>query len=296
MKITTVLHFMVINPYRFPQPLYTIKAIVGGLLLLLWHSPSFSEDDSTHRLQQCTNYAQTATEAQRENLNHECGFTGSRWTATLAGHQAWCLQANKAQRAAEVNARKQALAECFKDKLNPNHRDNQLRLPIACKDPRGLFVPQRWVAAWDYYEKVLYSPIEKGVISYDFNQDRRNDYLFLERDKQNNVQITACLSANNYPQAGGFERILTDIRFYASEKFPADTRYYLQLNNDLLTVEINSFAHNEGSCNTKASYRYIPLKQGFDIIDSTASCAPHTIAGSEEPYPLVPPAIPKMIR
>jgi hypothetical protein len=296
MKITTALPFMIISQHRFPQPHYAINAIFGGLLLLLWQSSSFAEDSSTHRLQQCTNYAQTATEAQRENLNHQCGFTGSRWTATLAGHQAWCLQANHAQQQAEADARKQALAECFKDKLNPQHRDNQLQLPIACKDPHGLFVPQRWIASWYRYEKALYSPIENGVISYDFNQDRRNDYLFLERDKQNNVQITSCLSANNYPQAGGFERIPTDITFYASEQFPADTRYYLQLNNDLLTVEINFFAHNEGSCHTKASYRYIPLKQGFDVIDSTASCMPHTIAGSQEPYPLVPPAIPKMIR
>ncbi|MGV6809578.1 MAG: hypothetical protein ACWA5U_06850 [bacterium] len=269
--------------YRFPYALTT-------LLLLGWHTPSLADN------MQCHYYAQDAVDAQQQNLQQQCNLTGKRWHNDMNGHQAWCVAANGAQRQAETNARQQALATCLTHKLDPTHADNQLRLPIACKDPSGLFKPQRWVVAWDSTQKQRYSPVKNAVISYDFNQDQRNDYIFLEQDTQHNVQVTTCLSANNYPQAGGFERILTDIQFYSNATFPADQRYYLQLTQDLLSVEISFFAHNEGSCNTKASYRYAPLKQGFDLIDSTASCAPHTIAGSQEPYPLVPPAIPKMMR
>jgi hypothetical protein len=67
------------------------------------------------RAEACRDYAEEAVAQQRENRRLSCGFTGSRWQASSAGHYDWCMNASREERDAERRARTRDLAQCRED-------------------------------------------------------------------------------------------------------------------------------------------------------------------------------------
>lgn len=62
---------------------------------------------------ECTRYAKEAVEHARLNVEKGCGFTGPRWVADQAAHEAWCRQQPSIDAAmAEHKARVEQLTFC----------------------------------------------------------------------------------------------------------------------------------------------------------------------------------------
>lgn len=247
---------------------------------------SMATANDPNRMIACEYYADSAVGQQRRNIANGCGFSGSRWSTDFAGHQQWCSSVRRSITDKEEQVRKEMLDTCLEDKAIINHHDNHLPLPIACIDPRGEFFPVKHLYYWFRYERALYSPVQDGLIAYDFNRDGRHDYLFIERNKKDTAQLSFCFSANNYPARGGYERFLTDVNFYVQGNSLAGQKYIIKRQGDVLTVDIPYFAHNEGSCHTHAEYRFNPQTQVFDVINRNSECYPQMIPGSNDPYPI----------
>ncbi len=50
----------------------------------------------------CRSYAQTAAHAQRQNVIHNCGFTGPRWASNENDHYMWCINLSDKAHIAEI--------------------------------------------------------------------------------------------------------------------------------------------------------------------------------------------------
>ena len=61
----------------------------------------------------CAEYAGKAVDANRQNIAHNCGYTGPRWNSDPQGHIPWCLGARMESRASEEGARANDLAACY---------------------------------------------------------------------------------------------------------------------------------------------------------------------------------------
>jgi len=61
----------------------------------------------------CAEYAGKAVDANRQNIAHNCGFSGPRWNSDPQGHIPWCLGARMESRAAEEGARANDLYNCY---------------------------------------------------------------------------------------------------------------------------------------------------------------------------------------
>ena len=82
---------------------------------------SRAADDNRHaaaRLKYpvCRQYAQAAVDANAQNVQHHCGFSGGRWQNNFNAHFQWCLNVGVDPPSNETNARNEQLAQC----LNPS--------------------------------------------------------------------------------------------------------------------------------------------------------------------------------
>ena len=73
---------------------------------------------SSHPNERCREYARTAVRRNRENIERECGFTGSRWSNDYNGHYNWCTKASKSSADYETRAREQGLDTCGGQKVD----------------------------------------------------------------------------------------------------------------------------------------------------------------------------------
>jgi hypothetical protein len=76
-----------------------------------------AEDDNklaTHRLKYpvCRDYAQKAVNANQQNLQKKCGFSGSQWQSNFDAHFKWCLNVGADGPIGEEKARNQQLSQC----------------------------------------------------------------------------------------------------------------------------------------------------------------------------------------
>jgi len=65
-----------------------------------------------NKAQYCNNYAQSAVNQQKKNLQKNCGLAGGRWHLNKNQHKNWCMSAPKANSLSEFNKRKAKLAQC----------------------------------------------------------------------------------------------------------------------------------------------------------------------------------------
>ena len=268
-----------------------IKAVISTLILYFGLTSITIVHSATANEWQCNNYARDSVEQNKKNEAAACGFTGLRWNNDKKGQKQWCLTVSSATTKKETAARKRKLETCFKKKSSRSSRQNQLKLPTTCRASSTGYTPVRQLYSWFRYERGLYMPIKnRGLIRYDFNGDGRRDYLFIEQNAKKNVRLVNCFSQKE----NGYKRQLTDVSFHADLDSLSSEQYAISMKNGLLQVDINTFAHNEGSCFAKGAYSYNKSKQHFEIVSSQSDCSPVSDPETGEAYPIYPPKLPKM--
>ncbi|HEX4953491.1 MAG TPA: hypothetical protein VF017_08870 [Thermoanaerobaculia bacterium] len=66
----------------------------------------------------CTEYANQAVAAQRQNQATGCNLAGDRWSSNYQEHAAWCVTASPASAEAETRERTRLLSACTPDRRN----------------------------------------------------------------------------------------------------------------------------------------------------------------------------------
>lgn len=83
----------------------------------------------------CQAYARTAVAQNRHNIDHQCGYSGRRWTGDHGGHYRWCRSVDASVSNAENQARDAELRAC--------RQSGVLGRPWT--SPAGRTCFQRWV-------------------------------------------------------------------------------------------------------------------------------------------------------
>lgn len=234
------------------------------VFLLLSGSPSLhAELDGFKQMRQvqCRHYAKTAVKQNIENKDRSCGFIGARWNNNLQGQLAWCMTVRDVVTNRETQFRDKSLINCKKaNVISPQNRPS---IPAACFDPKKQYFAVKKIDHHFAYTNGPKSPVNGGVIRYDYNQDKQDDYVFLEL-KKDDARVTMCFS-----NVKGYKRRITDITFYApgSGTMGAAT-FDISQKKDLLKVTSKRYEHNIGSSTRNTSYRYQPSTKKFKIISN----------------------------
>ncbi len=65
----------------------------------------------------CQNYAITAVQQNKNNLNFNCGYSGSRWGENLKAHFNWCMRVPESASEAETAEREKLIRQCWQPSL-----------------------------------------------------------------------------------------------------------------------------------------------------------------------------------
>lgn len=233
----------------------------------------------------CQGYVERALAQNQQNKQFACGYSGLRWNDNREGQYQWCLTAKQSISHAEDDARNELLKQCFTKKTSKDNPENHPAIPAACVDNSKEYQAVKNIYSAFRYEKTITTPVENGLIRYDYNQDNKDDFLFLEL-KDEMAHLSACMS-----QPDGYQRKQTGVIFYAPGGSSAEQYQFLQ-QDEQLQITINQFAHNEGSSFRSTHYRYNTTQQAFEIVKDTADSSPVEYDG--QPYPMGSPQTPDM--
>jgi hypothetical protein len=137
------------------------------------------------------------------------------------------------------------------------------------------------------------TPVKNGLISVDFNSDNYLDYVFIERDKQQGIQLTTCLSQKS---SRVYTRKPTVIRFKATVNELLSYGHHITLKNRRLHIELTYFGHNEGSSSAEGQYAYHHAQQKFKLKESTSHNGGLLMEPDYKyPYPIYIPTLPKLL-
>lgn len=228
----------------------------------------------------CQTYAAKAVQQHKTNLNLGCGFSGLRWNNDQNGQYRWCMTVSKTISGKEDTIRTQDLAHCQKQKQSAN---SALPLPKACISSSAK--PVKTLLYAFRYETETTMPVQpNGLIRYDFNLDRQDDYLFLETTPNHTARLVQCMS-----QGATWQRTLTDMQYDSRGSTTWSTGYTFERQQNQLKITVNYFGHNEGSCDTQAFYTFHPNQKSFKLTRQKGDC--YTV---EPDYPLSPPTPPTL--
>lgn len=233
----------------------------------------------------CQGYVDRALTQNQQNKRFACGYSGLRWNDDRDGQYKWCLMARRSISNAEDDARNELLKQCFTKKTSKDNPTNHPDIPATCLDSSKEYQAVKSIYSAFRYEKTITTPVENGLIRYDYSQDNKDDFLFLEL-KGEMAHLSACLS-----QPSGYQRQRTKVIFYAPGGSSAE-QYQFTQQDGLLQITIDQFAHNEGSSFRTTHYRYNTAKQAFEIVKNTADSSPLEYDG--QPYPMSSPQTPDM--
>ncbi|PWQ92234.1 hypothetical protein [Leucothrix pacifica] len=234
----------------------------------------------------CNDYADVAIEQFAKSKTLSCGFSGPRWNNDRQGQFNWCLTVLEPFAITERGFREDALKTCQENKSSGNNPQNQISIPQACKDPTKAYTSVKQINHHFRYETNLTSPVQNGLISYDYNRDRKADYVFLET-KDDSARVAMCFS-----QGQRYRRQVTDITFYSGSGGLGSSKYEITQQGDTLVVTIDEFEHNAGSSYRQVSYRFDPSTSKFKIIKNESDVYPVIYDG--QPYPMGAPVTPKL--
>lgn len=257
-----------------------MKFLLLGAVLLVVPLLTHATNTTTY----CQTYAKKAVQQHKTNLTLGCGLTGLRWNNDQKGQYKWCLTVSKKITDQEDVARTQALAQCKSPKSTPvvGNSNSVLPIPSACVSTSAK--PVKSFATAFRYETKEVTPVQpNGLIKYDFNQDKANDYLFLERNNDN-VRLVQCMS-----QGETWKRYLSDMEYNAKGDALFSIAYNFERKGDNLQININSFGHDDGSCDTEAQYHYNKASKTFKLINSKGDCTT-----ADPTKPLYPPTAPTL--
>jgi hypothetical protein len=236
------------------------------------------------RAEECASYASTATDQYRLSKHAQCNHNGSRWSGDLAGQTAWCMGVRKNITDAETAARSQLLIACYANKADAVNNRFPINLPGACR-----YNPEQYKAVRYIFTRTGYNtpptnvmPIPRGLITYDFNEDRKNDYVFVERNSVLKFRTIMCMSS----PSGWKRQQLWSITADVSNDFTANLTDY-SFNNGKLSYSTGYHEHNLGSYSNTWTYAYSVKEKAFLLetfvarSDSGDGMTPNTIEVSD---------------
>jgi hypothetical protein len=242
--------------------------------------------DRQEAIQYCKGYASSAVQQFAKSQALGCGFSGPRWNNDYQGQYNWCLTVLEPFAINEEGIRADALKVCQEKQGSGSNPQNQVPVPQVCKDPSKAYTAVRQINHHFRYETTVTSPVQNGLISYDYNRDKKPDYVFLETQGDQS-RVAMCFS-----QGQGYRRQLTDIKFYSGAGGLGSSNYEISQQGDLLVVRIDEFEHNAGSSYLKVSYRFDTAIAKFRMVDSSGDDSPVIYDG--EPYPMALPTMPRL--
>ena len=159
-------------------------------------------------------------------------------------------------------------------KKSASTHQGKLPIPPACQDERYQVITHIQ-SRISYQDKARpYKPIQNqsGFINQDYNQDAKDDFIFIERkrDKSKPPRLVFCESNHS-----GYQRKLPPFPLYESDLPGFQTSYQkISLHNNTLILSDFRHEHNWGSDSTISTYRYNQQLKDFELIrrqiDSTS--------------------------
>jgi len=217
------------------------------------------------RQNECKFYANDAVKQNTDNRNLSCGFKGVRWSNDWKGQFNWCMSVLNPSSSIENDFRSDSIKRCKTQKASTTHPKNRPVIPAVCDDPSKQYRAVKQVNHSFRYERALKSPVQNGLIRYDYNNDKKSDYVFLET-KGEQARVVICLS-----RGASYQRRVTDVSFTTAKDggFFTD-EYSMRQSGDLLLLDIQNFEHNGGSSGRSLSYRFNTSTGKFKIIKNKA--------------------------
>lgn len=240
--------------------------------------------ESKTAISYCNNYADNAIQQFAKSQSLGCGFSGPRWNNDRKGQYNWCLTVLEPFALTDSGFRDDALAACLVTKSSGNNPQNQVAVPQACRDPSKAYTAVKQINHYFRYDFSLTSPVKNGLISYDYNRDKKPDYVFLET-KDNRSRVAMCFSGGQR-----YRRQLSDIAFSSGSDSLGSSNYEITQQGDMLLIRIDEFEHDAGSSYRKLAYRFDVVTGKFKNINNQAGTSPLSYDG--QPYPMSPPETP----
>jgi len=100
----------------------------------------------------------------------------------------------------------------------------------------------------------------QGFILEDFNKDGTKDYIFVEKDYNNIIKLTTCMSDTNPPY---WSREQVKKIFESQHGYFGSRMEIKMLNGGELHMKVRGVGILDGSSVTEYQYNYIPQKKGF---------------------------------
>lgn len=234
-----------------------------GLLITSYTMPASAET----RAEQCALYAATSTEQYRLSKHANCNHSGSRWSSDANGQMKWCMGVRPAITSAETAARATLLTACYAGKADVYNNKSPIILPGACRYNREQYKAVRYIFTRSTYNTPPHSvaPIPGGLITYDFNKDRKNDYVFVERNPKLKFRTIMCMSS----PSGWKRQPLWAITADVDNHFSANLTNY-SFSNGKLSYSDGYHEHNTGSYSTTSTYSYSIKEKSF-LLDTVVS-------------------------
>lgn len=223
------------------------------IALGLFMAGNISAVSAASRAEECTDYANTATSQYQQNEFAQCGYKGPRWSNDHAGQKQWCMDVRPAITQAENTARAQLLTACYARKADVKNNKDPLMLPGACRWNRENYKPVRYIFSRNAYNEAptATAPVPGGLITWDFNQDRNNDYIFVERSPAHTFRSILCVSSPTGWQRQQLSTITEDV----SSHFSAEGDH-LYFEKGKLSVSRSHHEHNWGTDSSTRTYSY----------------------------------------
>lgn len=154
---------------------------------------------------------------------------------------------------------------CYTERSSPLYPANQIPIPPQCRDPDGVFHPVRYLYSRESYQidSYLFQPVEgkNGILTYDFNLDGQPDYVFVERELDERIYLTLCMSSRK-----DYQRAMTDIGLEEyKEPSLAVTSHNIAEENGLLRIRRATHAHNDGTDAITHWYRWDANRKDFAL-------------------------------
>ncbi len=177
-----------------------------------------------------------------------------------------------------------------KSGTKPSASVNAVSLPIPsfCLDRKQQYQPISTILSrTNYIDKATaYRPIQnkQGFIKQDYNQDSKQDYIFLERkqEKSQNIRLVFCQSNKQ-----GYQRRFPPFPIYESDLPDYQTSYQkISLKNTYLQLSDFRHEHNWGSDSTISTYYYNKALSDFELIrrETNSSSGDGLRSDTEESY------------
>ena len=237
-----------------------LAPVTISLCGLLYLSSAYS--DTSAKTYHCNYYARDAVEQHKKNLQFHCGYQSLRWSSNKRSQQQWCMTTRESISAKENAIRKEMLERCFKEKTSLTNTRNHPKIPNSCRDQKRHYTPIKSIYSWYRYQREIRTPVKNGLIRFDFNRDGRLDYIFIEQDKKQGVQLTTCLSRKN---ANLYTRKPTSLGFSAKGDSLMSDGIDISLQGKQLHIIRRYFEHNAGSSSADGYYNYNNEKQIFEL-------------------------------